>query len=145
MVAVIITNITFFQRGGSNPTDCGTPGKENNLGGTPKTPKLRIKRTKTLGDALNETNETWVSNLVVSPVKSVRLQNQDRDEYAFSGESPVKEVAYSPWRGSPAALRGSPKKAAASFSPLSSSSIHKLHTSPLVNQAHKKHSSGKVN
>ena len=125
----------------------------------PKAPKLRRKQTKTLGGgALSEKNDTWVAETVISPVKAVRspvkfmrsprkssnLFSKENDEYDYPEISPIKDPAYSPWRGSPASLRtagpGSPKagKIAMTFSPLSSTSMYKLQTSPLIQLPAKK-------
>ena len=124
--------------GGDGPS---TPGKENL--GSPRTPKIRLKRTKTLDPLKENHKETWVSETIISPVKApaVAAGGPPRlmDEYEYPDVSPVKEVLNSPWRG---AGGGSPALAAsggvikgATFSPLSSASIHKLHTSPLLHPA----------
>ena len=151
----------ILKRRPKDSEDHGTPGKENapQSSDTPRTPKLLLKRTKTLvGGALSEKNDTWVAETVISPVKAMRspvkfmrspckssnLYSKENDEYEFPDVSPVKDTNYSPWRGSPASLRtgepGSPRAdmKAKTFSPLTSTSMYKLQTSPLIQLPDKK-------
>jgi len=95
------------------PDITGSPNKENS-DHQPSTPKIKLKRNKTL----HENNDEWR----ISPVK--KAVNASDDDVCT--KSPNRDMTGSPWRTS------APPPGKSNFSPLSSRSIHILTKSPLV-------------
>lgn len=97
-----------------------SPNKENQLKAihnVKKTPRIRIKRVHSNDPLKQQDSNNWTLETLESPVK--RMTSPQSFDFS-EDEEPSSAVKY----GSPG-LKGS-------FSPLTSSSIHKLTTSPLV-------------